>query len=123
MIILAPEGIPAKYYQPDSNGSKDGDNDDPDHRIINILLNPLYNKGSRQLYSAAADELLVGAGKNVGVNIFDQSRIFLLLGYKFSKRFTVEGGYLNQTLQQGRRINNTIIQRNNGIVLTSLLTF
>jgi hypothetical protein len=85
---------------------------------------PFYNKGNRQLYGAAADEVLIGAGKNVGVNIFDQNRIFLLLGYKFSKHFTLEGGYLNQTLQQGRRINNnTIIQRNNGVVLTSLLAF
>lgn len=84
---------------------------------------PFCNKGNQSLYAAAADEILIGAGKDVGVNIFDQNRIFLLFGYKFSKRFSLEGGYMNQTLQQGRRINNnTIMQRNNGVVLTSLLT-
>lgn len=83
---------------------------------------PFSTKGDRSFYGAAADELLTGAGKDVGVNIFDQNRIFLLLGYKFSKRFSIEGGYVNQTLQQGRRVgNNTIMQRNNGIVLTSIL--
>lgn len=82
----------------------------------------LYTKGDKQLYSAAADELFIGAGKNLGVNIFDQNRIFLLLGYKLNKKLSLETGYFNQTLQQGRRINNsTIMQRNNGIVISSYL--
>lgn len=82
----------------------------------------LWSRKEQQLYSAAADELLIGAGKDLGVNIFDQNRIFLVLGYRINKHFTLEGGYLNQTLQQGRRVgNNTIMQRNNGVVLTSLL--
>lgn len=70
----------------------------------------------------AADELFIGAGKNLGVNIFDQNRIFLLAGYRFNKNFAIEGGYINQTLQQGRRVNNyTIVQRNNGVVISSFL--
>lgn len=84
----------------------------------------IRSKKEQQLYTAAADEILIGAGKDLGINIFDQNRIFLLLGYRFSKNFSLEGGYLNQTLQQGRRVgNNTIIQRNNGVVFTSLLNF
>jgi hypothetical protein len=84
---------------------------------------PLSNKTTQQPYLVAADEVFIGAGKNVGVNIFDQNRIFLLLGYKFNNNISIEGGYFNQTLQQGRRINNTtIMQRNNGIVLGSFLT-
>jgi hypothetical protein len=68
--------------------------------------------------------LFIGAGKNLGTNIFDQNRIFLLLGYKLNKKLSIEGGYFNQTLQQGRRINNsTIMQRNNGLVLSSVLNF
>lgn len=85
---------------------------------------PFWSKQHRQWYGAAADEVLLGAGKKVGVNIFDQNRIFLLTGFKFNKFLSVEAGYVNQTLQQGRKINGqTIIQRNNGMVLTSVLTF
>jgi hypothetical protein len=77
---------------------------------------------SKNLYGAFADEIFIGAGKNVGVNIFDQNRLFLLLGYKLNKNVSIEGGYFNQTLQQGRRINNqTIMQRNNGLVVSSIL--
>jgi hypothetical protein len=77
---------------------------------------------SKNFYGAFADEIFIGAGKNVGVNIFDQNRLFLLLGYKLNKNVSIEGGYFNQTLQQGRRINNqTIMQRNNGLVVSSIL--
>lgn len=80
-----------------------------------------YNFTSK-FYIAAADEIFIGAGKNVGVNIFDQNRIFLLAGIKLNKIFTLEAGYFNQTLQQGRRINNnTILQLNNGAVLSSFI--
>jgi hypothetical protein len=83
---------------------------------------PFYTKGDKQLYAAAADEIFIGAGKNVGINIFDQNRIILLLGYKFNKNLSIEAGYFNQTLQQGRRVNNsTIMQRNNGWLLSSYL--
>lgn len=79
---------------------------------------------NKKWYAAAADEIFIGAGKNVGVNIFDQNRIFLLAGVKLNKNITVEGGYFNQTLQQGRRINNsTIMQRNNGVVLSTFFNF
>lgn len=85
------------------------------------LQHPFYAKGDRQLYGAAADEIFIGAGKNLAVNIFDQNRIFLLLGFRFNKKMTVEAGYFNQTLQQGRRVNNQVImQRNNGCVLSAV---
>lgn len=83
-----------------------------------------WKKEEKQLYAAAADELFIGAGKNLGVNIFDQNRIFLLLGFRFNKYIAIEGGYLNQTLQQGRRVNgggNTVMQRNNGVTITSVV--
>ena len=84
---------------------------------------PFYTKGDKQFYGAAADEIFIGAGKDLGTNIFDQNRIFLLAGYKFNKVFSLEGGYFNQTLQQGRRVNEkTIMQRNNGWVLSSYLS-
>ena len=86
------------------------------------LQQPLWNSKKKQLYGVAADEIFIGAGKNVGTNIFDQNRLFLLVGLKFNKSVSIEAGYFNQTLQQGRRVNDkTIMQRNNGIVLSSYL--
>ncbi len=77
-----------------------------------------------KLYAVAADEIFIGAGKNVGVNIFDQNRVFLSVGYKINKTVSVEAGYFNQTLQQGRRVNNnTIMQNNNGINASAFLSF
>lgn len=85
---------------------------------------PFYSKGDKQLYGAAADEIFIGAGKNLGVNIFDQNRIFALLGYKLNKKLSIEAGYMNQTLQQGRRVNNsTIMQRNNGVLVSSFINW
>jgi hypothetical protein len=85
---------------------------------------PFYTKGDKQLYGAAADEIFIGAGKKLGVNIFDQNRIFLLLGFKLNKKISLEAGYINQTLQQGRRVNNnTIMQRNNGVVVASTINW
>lgn len=83
---------------------------------------PFWVKGDKQFYGAAADEIFIGAGKNLGTNIFDQNRLLLIAGFRFNKKFALEAGYLNQTVQQGRRINNaTIVQRNNGLVLNSIL--
>lgn len=82
---------------------------------------PFWTNTNRQFYGALADEIFIGAGKNLGVNIFDQNRFFMLLGFKLNQKLSLEAGYFNQTVQQGKRINNqTIMQRNNGLVLTSL---
>jgi len=79
---------------------------------------------SKKLYAWLGDEIFIGVGKNVGVNIFDQNRIHACMGYKFSKTISVEMGYINQTLQQGRIVNNkTIMQRNNGITIAFQLSF
>lgn len=85
---------------------------------------PFHTQGDLQVYGAAADEVFIGAGKNAGTNIFDQNRLFILLGFRPGKRIAVEAGYMNQTLQQGRRINNnTIMQRNNGLVLSTFINW
>lgn len=85
---------------------------------------PLWKKSEQQLYTAAADEIFIGAGKNVGVNTFDQNRTFLLMGFRINKSLSFEAGYFNQTLQQGRRVNgNTIMQRNNGVIVSSNIIF
>ncbi len=83
---------------------------------------PFLTKNEKQVYAAAADEVFIGAGKNLGVNIFDQNRLFLLAGYKVSKQLSFETGYFNQTLVQGKRVNNrTIVQRNRGWIFTSII--
>ena len=75
-----------------------------------------------KFYLAVADEIFIGAGKNLGVNIFDQNRLFAGLGYKINKNVNIELSYFNQTLQQGRLVNNkTIIQRNNGLNLAAII--
>lgn len=73
-------------------------------------------------YIAAYDEIFIGFGKNVNENIFDQNRIGLLVGYRFDNNFRIEAGYLNQTLQLGREINQrNVFQSNNGFIINSFL--
>ncbi|OJW81067.1 MAG: long-chain fatty acid transporter [Bacteroidetes bacterium 46-16] len=79
---------------------------------------PLHTK----VYAAAFDEIFIGFGKNVGENIFDQNRIGALLGYKFHPVFRAEAGYINQTVQLGREINNSnVFQYNHGLVVNTYL--
>jgi hypothetical protein len=75
-------------------------------------------------YIAAYDELFIGFGKNVNENIFDQNRIGLVLGYRFSNSLRIEAGYLNQTLQLGREVNNrNVFQNNNGFIINTNFNF
>jgi hypothetical protein len=77
---------------------------------------------NNKLYSAVADEVFISAGKNVGANVFDQNRIMLILGSKLSNQLSLEAGFINQTLFQGRRVNgNTIVQNNNGATLALIV--
>ena len=75
-------------------------------------------------YAALYNEIMIGFGKNVNANIFDQNRIGLLLGYRFSKTLRIEAGYLNQTLQFGRLINGrNIFQSNSGFIVNTNFNF
>jgi hypothetical protein len=79
---------------------------------------------SKKIYAWLGDEIFIGAGKNVGQNIFDQNRLHANFGYTFNKNIAIEMGYINQLIQQGRLVNNkTIIQRNSGVTLATLLNF
>jgi hypothetical protein len=91
-------------------------------RYMFRVQHPLSANG--KIYAAAADEIFIGAGKNLGVNIFDQNRIQLLLGARFSPHFAIEAGYINQTLMQGRRVNDrTIMQHNNGVSVGMVVNY
>jgi len=71
-------------------------------------------------YLALYDEIFIGFGKNVTANVFDQNRLGILFGYRFNKNIRIEGGYLNQIVQYGRRIKGqNIFQYNNGIILNT----
>lgn len=69
------------------------------------------------------DEIFIGWGKNIGANVFDQNRLAVLLGYKLNQNIKFEAGYLNQILQQGKRINDkSVFQYNNGFMLSTHIT-
>lgn len=75
----------------------------------------------KEPYVAAYDELLIGFGKNVNENIFDQNRFGLLLGYRFSPKFRLEAGYLSQIVQLSREIGGrNVFQHNNGFIISSV---
>ena len=75
-------------------------------------------------YLALYNEMFLGFGKNVNENVFDQNRVGVLVGYRFSPNVRLEGGYLNQTLQLGREVDNrNVFQYNNGIIINTIFNF
>lgn len=77
---------------------------------------------TKKWYAAAYDEIMIGFGKNIGENIFDQNRVALLTGYKLNKNLRIEAGYINQIVMLGREIENkNIFQHNNGLVINTYI--
>lgn len=62
----------------------------------------------RSLYVSAYDEPFVSFGDAVGLNIFDQNRAYVALGYKIARWGRLEVGYLNQKVfkADGVRVEN-----------------
>ncbi len=80
--------------------------------------------GDKVLYIAVYNEIFIGFGKNVNVNVFDQNRLGVLMGYSISKTIKLEAGYLNQILQFGRLINGqNVFQNNKGIIINANFNF
>jgi Protein of unknown function (DUF2490) len=79
-------------------------------RLLNRFSIPLNGKiiVEKSFYISAYDEFMVNFGKNVALNIFDQNRAYIALGYKIPKVGRVELGYLNQLLvkSDGKKIEN-----------------
>ena len=70
------------------------------------------------------DEIFIGWGKNIGENIFDQNRVAVLLGYQVTPNLKIEAGFLNQILQQGKRVNDkSVFQFNNGGMISANFSF
>ncbi len=75
-------------------------------------------------YLSFYDEILIGFGKNVNENIFDQNRLALLFGYRFSPKARIEAGYLSQIAQLSREVDNrNVFQNNRGVLLSTILNF
>ena len=73
-------------------------------------------------YLAAYNEILIGFGRNVNENIFDQNRLGLLLGYRFTPQFRLEGGYFQQVLQLPREIGGrNVLQNNQGFIVNTVV--
>lgn len=86
---------------------------------------PVNKKQEKNVWSIALqDEIFIGWGKNIGANVFDQNRLAILVGYKINQSIKMEAGYLNQILQQGKRINDKpAFQYNNGFMLATHFSF
>ena len=65
--------------------------------------------GDGEPYLVGFDEIFVNFGENVRNNIFDQNRLFVGGGYRWSRALSVEVGYLNQLIV---RPTGTDIERN-----------
>lgn len=87
---------------------------------IPLMGRPVSNKDP---YLAFYDEIMIGFGKNINQNVFDQNRLGLLAGYKFSDTARIEGGYFNQILQFGRLVDGkNFFQHNQGFIIMTYIT-
>lgn len=59
---------------------------------------PLSRKSldNNTLFLSVYDEPFLGFGVGIGKNILDQNRLYIALGWRFTKDFNVQLGYLNQ---------------------------
>lgn len=80
---------------------------------------------AKEVYLHAYDELLIGFGKNVGTNVFDQNRINIGLGYKINPSSKIEVGYISQIVQQSRlnADKNPVFEYNNGFLIALIYNF
>ena len=86
---------------------------------------PLHKKAAvkKSFRIIVQDEIFIGWGKNIGANVFDQNRLAVLLNYTLNKSVKIEAGFINQILQQGRRVDGKpVFQYNNGFMVASHLS-
>jgi hypothetical protein len=100
------------------------------NRLRYMLRAQLPLKGptldNKEFYTAFFNETMIGFGKNVNENVFDQNRLGLVVGYRMSKWLRIEAGYLNQIVQLSREITlpgestgRNVFQLNNGLIVNS----
>jgi hypothetical protein len=77
-----------------------------------------------KFYGIVYDEVMIGFGKNVKLNVFDQNRIGFQLGIQFNENSRLEAGYFNQILQLSRSIGGAnVFQFNSGYMMNYIHAF
>jgi hypothetical protein len=73
-----------------------------------LLTMPLSRKSleNNTLFLSVYDEPFLGFGAGIGENILDQNRLYLALGWRFTKDFNVQLGYLNQYIVKANGIDH-----------------
>jgi len=71
----------------------------------------------REWYASVANELLIGIGRHVQYNIFDQNRATASLGYRLTRNWRTEVGFLEQVIFKA---NGTDVERNHTVTFTLL---
>ena len=69
----------------------------------------------REWYVSLANELFIGIGRNVQYNIFDQNRATASLGYRLTRKWRTELGFLEHVIFKG---NGTDVERNHTVTFT-----
>ena len=90
------------------------------YRLKGTFPGPGQSGRSKGPYATFYDELFVGFGKNVGLDVFDQNRIYFAIGYQFSEACRLEGGYLNQITQHSEPepvSEKPIFEANHGVLI------
>jgi hypothetical protein len=89
------------------------------HRVrLNQRYNFPFKAFKKDCYFTLMDEIFIGFGENVAQNVFDQNRLFGLLGWNVSPKVQLELGAINQIVQQGKTVNaKPVFQYNTGPVL------
>jgi hypothetical protein len=85
---------------------------------------PCLTNSKHRTYLAIWDEVMIGFGKQVNQNIFDQNRLACIAGFQPGKRLKIEGGFFEQFIQVGRMVNNqAVFQYNTGVNLAANFEF
>jgi hypothetical protein len=74
----------------------------------------INTEGKTDFFVTGYNEIFVNFGQNVGVNIFDQNRLGLTVGYNLSSLANIQLGYMNQYIQKS---NGTSFESNNALTL------
>ena len=70
-----------------------------------------------EAYVSAANEIFIGIGGKVQNNIFDQDRATVSFGYRMTRNWRVEAGFLEHVIFKP---NGTDVERNHTFVFTLL---
>lgn len=72
-------------------------------RVLNRVSIPFKGKliVDKSFYITAYDEVMINFGRHTAMNIFDQNRFYIALGYKIPIVGRLEIGYMEQTIVKG----------------------